>query len=193
MEMRYFLRITRFFNINDMTEPSTHFLYPSNLFASREPFVVNTILGSCVAVCLYDTVLQYGGINHYMLPLWNGQGLASPKFGNIAINKLIEKMQSLGSSQRNLVAKIFGGGNIIEASTAAFMIGDRNIAIAKDMLKDLQIQIISQSVGGNLGRKIQFYTVTGEVKQKLIEKQIPVNGNPVIVPQTTRIINPLLK
>jgi chemotaxis protein CheD len=175
-----------------MTEPSTHFLYPSTLFASREPYIVNTILGSCVSVCLYDTVLRYGGINHYMLPFWNGQGLASPKFGNIAINKLLEKMQSMGSLQKNLVTKVFGGGNIIEAGTSQFMIGDRNIAVAKDMLKDLRIQIISQSVGGTLGRKIQFNTATGEVNQKLIGKQQPINGSSVLVTQNSEIIN-LLK
>ncbi len=159
-----------------MTEPGSHFLYPSTLFASREPYIVSTILGSCVAVCIYDTVLCFGGINHYMLPFWNGQGLASPKFGNIAIHKLLEKMQSLGSQQRNMIAKVFGGGNIIEASTAQFMIGDRNISVAKETLKELQIQIISQSLGGNLGRKIQYNTATGEVKQKMIEKQQPIDG-----------------
>jgi chemotaxis protein CheD len=152
-------------------ESPTHFLYPSTLFASRDPYVVNTILGSCVAVCIYDTVWKFGGINHYMLPFWNGQGLASPKYGNIAINKLLEKMQALGSSQKNMVAKIFGGGNILEASTSQFMIGDRNIVVATDMLRELKIQIVSQSVGGTLGRKIQFNVVTGEVKQRMIEKQ----------------------
>lgn len=176
-----------------MNESSVHFLYPSTIFASREPFIVNTILGSCVAVCFYDTVLQFGGINHYMLPYWNGQGLASPKFGNIATSKLLEKMQALGSSQKNLIAKVFGGGNIIEASAAQFMIGDRNIVVAKDMLKELQIQIIASSVGGSLGRKIQFNTATGEVKQKLIEKQQPVNGSQVIITPSSRIINPLEK
>ena len=158
-----------------MNDPSIHFLYPSTLFASREPVVVNTILGSCVAVCLFDTYLQFGGINHYMLPFWNGQGLASPKFGNIAIEKLLEKMQALGSSQNNLIAKVFGGGNIIEATTAQFMIGDRNIAVAMDMLKEMRIQVVSQSVGGNLGIKIQFDTSTGEIKHKFIEKQQPIN------------------
>jgi chemotaxis protein CheD len=172
-----------------MTEPSTHFLYPSTLFASREPYIVNTILGSCVAVCLYDTVWKFGGINHYMLPFWNGQGLASPKFGNIAINKLLEKMQSMGSSQKNLVAKVFGGGNILEATTTQFMIGDRNIAVAKDMLKELKIQIISQSVGGTLGRKIQFNIETGEVKQRMIEKQQVSNVNSILVTQQTSIYN----
>jgi len=176
-----------------MTEPSTHFLYPSTLFASREPYIVNTILGSCVAVCIYDTLLGFGGINHYMLPFWNGQGLASPKFGNIAIHKLIEKMQSLGSQQRNMIAKVFGGGNIIEASTAQFMIGDRNILVAKDTLRELQIQIISQSLGGNLGRKIQFNTATGEVKQKMIEKQPPVNGKAVLENSPSCIVNPYEK
>jgi chemotaxis protein CheD len=138
---------------------------------------------------MYDTVLNYGGINHYMLPFWNGQGLASPKFGNIAITKLLEKMLSMGCSQRNLIAKIFGGGNIIETSTAQFMIGDRNIVVAKDMLKELKIQIISQSVGGNQGRKIQFNTFTGEVKQKIIEKQQTAVNVGVVVTQTFDIIN----
>jgi chemotaxis protein CheD len=172
-----------------MIEPSTHFLYPSTIYVSREPCTVNTILGSCVAVCIYDTVLKYGGINHYMLPFWNGQGLASPKFGNIAINKLLEKMQLMNSSQKNLIAKVFGGGNILEVGSAQFMIGDRNIAVAMEMLRELKIQIISQSVGGTLGRKIVFNTATGEVNQKMIEKQKQVNGNPVLNSQNAPIYN----
>lgn len=176
-----------------MMEPSNHFLYPSTLFASREPFIVNTILGSCIAVCLYDDVLKCGGINHYMLPFWNGQGLASPKFGNIAIHKLLEKMQLLGCSQKNLIAKVFGGGNIIESSSVQFMIGDRNIVVAKDMLKELNIRIVSQSVGGNLGRKIQFNTATGEVRQKIIEKQQSASGLADVVAQNSEIINPFVK
>jgi chemotaxis protein CheD len=155
----------------------THFLYPSGIYVSREPSNVITILGSCVAVCIFDKVENFGGINHYMLPLWNGQGLASPKFGNIAIHKLIEKMISLGSRKDNLVAKVFGGGNVLEYESHQFMIGERNISIAFDMLKDLNIQIVSQSVGGSLGRKIQFMTSTGEVSQMMIEKNPNLNGN----------------
>ena len=71
-------------------EINKHYLYPSALFAEKERYMVDTILGSCVAVCLFDSVKKIGGINHYMLPLWNGNGLASPKFGNIATEKLIE-------------------------------------------------------------------------------------------------------
>ena len=159
-----------------MTEPSTHFLYPSTIFASREPHIVNTILGSCVGVCFYDTFLKYGGINHYMLPFWNGQGLASPKFGNIAIHKLFEKMQSLGSSKRNLVAKLFGGGNIIEASNALFMIGDRNIMLAFQMLEEFRIPVVAKDVGGRIGRKIIMDSSTGVVLVGKGRKPAPESG-----------------
>ncbi len=145
-----------------------HFLYPSTLFASREPYIVNTILGSCVAVCFYDPITKIGGINHYMLPLWNGEGLASPKYGNIAIERLLDKMISLGSKRSNIIAKIFGGGEVIDTQISQFNIGERNINIAFQVLKDLNIQIAGNSVGGKYGRKIQFNTETGIVLQKFI-------------------------
>lgn len=149
----------------------SYFLYPSNLFLSNKPYMVNTVLGSCVAVCLYDPIKRQGGINHYMLPLWNGDGLASPKFGNIAIKRLIEAMIANGSQKISLKAKIFGGGEVIDTQVSSFKIGERNIAIAKEILEEERIPIVASSVGGKLGRKIIFNTITGEVQQKYIEKQ----------------------
>ena len=73
-------------------EVGFHFLFPSTLYVSKEPLAIQTILGSCIAVCLFDPTLKYGGMNHYMVPLWNGQGLESPRYGNIAIDMLINKM-----------------------------------------------------------------------------------------------------
>ena len=154
-------------------EENTHFLKPAAMFASRTPHLVTTILGSCVAVCLYDPHIRVGGINHYMLPLWNGQGLASPKYGNIAIEKLLDKMVSLGCSRNNLQAKIFGGGEVIETNITQFNIGARNIKLAYEALEDLRIPIIGQSVGGKLGRKILFDTESFEIKQKFIQKSNP--------------------
>lgn len=152
-------------------EPQTHFLYPAALHVSKGPCVVTTILGSCVAVCLYDPVTKIGGINHFMLPLWNGQGLASPKYGNIAIERLVEKMQSLGCNKKNLIAKVFGGGEVLESNIQQFFIGERNIKIALEMLDELNVPVMGKSVGGKLGRKILFNTETGEVRQKFIQKQ----------------------
>lgn len=150
-----------------------HFLYPAAMLVSKQPHLVNTILGSCVAVCLYDPINRFGGINHFMLPLWNGQGLASPKYGNIAIEKLVEKMVSLGSNRSHLKAKVFGGGEVIETNISNFQIGSRNISIAIELLEEYRIPIVSSSLGGKHGRKILFNTQTGEVKQKIIQKQDP--------------------
>ena len=155
-----------------MEQENTPFLYPAALFASKEPHRVSTILGSCVAVCLYDSILKVGGINHYMLPFWNGQGLASPKYGNIAIEKLVEKMLSLGSKKTNIRAKVFGGGEVIDTNISQFHIGERNIKLAMEMLEELRIPIVAKSVGGKLGRKIEYYTLTGEVKQRYIDRTI---------------------
>jgi chemotaxis protein CheD len=149
-----------------------HFLYPAELFVSKTPYQINTILGSCVAVCLFDPILNTGGMNHFMLPLWNGQGLASPKYGNIAIEKLIDKMIANGSNKNNLKAKIFGGGEVIETQIVQFHIGLRNIEIARQLLEEKKIPIISSSVGGKLGRKIEFITNTSEVRQKYVQKVI---------------------
>ncbi|PLX13326.1 MAG: chemotaxis protein CheD [Marinilabiliales bacterium] len=148
-----------------------YFLYPSALYASKEPIWITTVLGSCVAVCMWDPVLKMGGMNHYMLPYWNGNGLASPKFGNIAIDKLIKRMENLGSNRRNLIAKVFGGGEVIETTIGLFHIGDRNIKIAEELLADYRINIKGSSTGGKQGRKIYFNTYTGVVKQKFVRKQ----------------------
>lgn len=148
-----------------------HFLYPAALFASKKPYQVSTILGSCVAVCLWDPILKFGGINHYMLPLWNGQGLASPRYGNIAIEKLIDKMVAIGSTKKKLRAKVFGGAEVITTSINQFHIGERNIAIAREILENEKIPIVSSSVGGKRGRKIVYITKTGEVLQRYIGNQ----------------------
>jgi len=150
----------------------SHFLYPAALFASKEPYLINTILGSCVAVCLHDPKLKVGGMCHYMLPLWNGNGLASPKYGNIAIERLLDKLKSFGATNGSIKAKIFGGGEVIETTMPQFHIGKRNIELAREMLDDLKIPIVASSVGGKLGRKIIFNTETGEVKQRYVKKTI---------------------
>lgn len=144
-----------------------YYLFPNTIAADEQYHEIDTILGSCVAVCLYDHKLKIGGMNHYMLPLWNGDGLASPKYGNIAINKLWEKMARMGSSKQSIVAKIFGGANQIGNSTN---VGERNIQIAKEQLSAMGIKIVIENTGGSIGRKIRFNTQTGEVLMRLLNK-----------------------
>lgn len=148
-----------------------HYLYPGKIFSSKKPHVVDTILGSCVAVFLWDPVLQFGSINHYMLPLWNNEGNPSFKYGNIAIPELIARMQKMGSNKNNIKAKIFGGSGIGH-SNAVFNIGRRNIILAQEVLKNEKIPIVSFSVGGRLGRKVIFYSASGDVMISYIKRDI---------------------
>ncbi len=142
-----------------------HFLYPSSIFVTHERFEVKTILGSCIAMCIHDPVKKSGGINHFMLPLWNGEGLASPKYGNIAINLLIDKMLGMGSEKENLIVKLFGGASLHNSNIS---VGVRNIQIAKDLLAKHQLNCVAESLGGKLGRKVLFDTGTGLVRMKYI-------------------------
>jgi chemotaxis protein CheD len=140
-----------------------HFLYPSTIFASYQPTRVQTILGSCVSVCLYDCHLCIGGMNHFMLPWWNGQGMPSPKYGDVAIKRLIEKMYSLGCTNGNMVAKVFGGADQHAIGQGTYNIGARNVATAETILQQEQINVIAGSTGGTRGRKILFDTRTNKV------------------------------
>lgn len=146
------------------------YLHPSNLFVNKKPHIVSTVLGSCVSVCLWDQTVRAGGINHYMLPLWNGEGLQSPRYGNIAIAKLIEKMLSIGCKRSNLKAKVFGGASINQVADGNFLnIGERNIIIARDVLAEEGVSIVSSDVGGKYGRRLIFFTETGKVKIKIVQ------------------------
>lgn len=141
----------------------SRYLFPAEIFVSSEPIMVSTVLGSCIAVCLWDTRVAIGGMNHYLLPLWNGDGLATPKYGNIAIRQLVEKVLAQGAERKNLQAKIFGGAAMWNNSDGLFAIGLRNIELAQQQLKELQIPLVAADVGGSQSRKIFFNTGDGSV------------------------------
>lgn len=155
-----------------MSSIKQHYLIPCMLFCEKEEYAVTTVLGSCVSVCLYDRFLHLGGINHYMLPLWNGNGLETPKYGNIAISRLVEMMLEIGCEKKNLVAKIFGGARVLgsDHSPSAISIGDRNVEIAEDMLKNFKIPLVASSTGDLYGRKIMFNTKTGDILLKRVKR-----------------------
>ena len=154
------------------SDEKNHYLLPGSLFAHPEAHVITTVLGSCISVCLWDPLLRIGGINHFMLPLWNGEGLASPKYGNIAISKLIDKMLDFGCERRNLRAKMFGGSEMFKTTNALMNIGERNIVLAEDILREEKIPILVSDVGGKAGRKIIYHTETGSVLMKRLSQQV---------------------
>jgi chemotaxis protein CheD len=139
-------------------------IYSEQLHVAINQTELVTVLGSCVAVCLYDRKNKISGMNHYLLPLWNGEGLKSPKFGNISTERLIEAMEAVGADLRRVEAKIFGGAtlNISEGLS----VGPRNIQVAIDTLRAYRIPIVVQDIGGNKGRKIFFSNEDGSVYVK---------------------------
>jgi chemotaxis protein CheD len=154
--------------INDRKNP--YFLHLSSIYVSQDPRWVVTVLGSCVAVCLIDTKKNIGGINHFMMPYWNGDGLESPKYGNVSITQLFQKMLDFGAKKEDIVCKIFGGAEVLSEQLSVFNVGQRNIELAYKMVNDMGIPVVSSSTGGKQGRKIYFNTVTGEVLQKYLVK-----------------------
>jgi chemotaxis protein CheD len=165
-----------------------HFLYPCRIFVHQEAYYVHTLLGSCVSVCLCDQKRACGGMNHYMLPLWNGEGLATPKYGNIAIENLVERMLSLGCNKKDLVAKVFGGANVTWIDSGPYNVGERNIIVANERLGHHKIPIIAMETGGDRGFKVIFHTRKGLVYVKRLTRngsgQPPLpDGRPPLIPE----------
>lgn len=157
-----------------MDATNKHFLYPASFYASKTPTLVSTILGTCVAVCLYDPVAKIGGINHFMLAQWDGHGVGSAKYGDVATQHLCDKMLQLGADKRKLQARLYGG-LCRKGGGDAFNIGIKNILIARKMLSQLQIPIMSQDVGGHSPRKLIFQTNTGTVKMDLLLPELVIS------------------
>jgi chemotaxis protein CheD len=153
-----------------MNSEKKYYLYPSFIKVTRDPIQIHTILGSCVAVCLYDPSRKIGGMNHFMLPLWNGKGLASPKYGNIAMQKLLSSLLDHGALRNKIIAKVFGGANVLEFNAGGTHIGQRNIELALSTLDEMKIKVVAKSTGGELGRKIIFDVADGKVHQRMIDK-----------------------
>ncbi len=149
-----------------MIQGCSTFIHVGQIHVDITPAAISTVLGSCVAVCLYDSTLAIGGMNHYLLPFWNGNGLQSPKFGNISIPKLIDLMIANGSTAKTMEAKIFGGASMNISGSEAMMIGEKNVLVAREILKEYRIPIVAEDIGGQNGRKIQFDLERGKVLMK---------------------------
>ncbi len=141
--------------------------------SSSQGVTVRTLLGSCVAVCLYDPNVRIVGMNHFLLPADIGGGGRSPaSFGVHSMELLINGLMKLGADRRRLVAKIFGGGSVIGGLTTA--IGERNVAFALEFLRDEGIQVVAQKVGATSALSVLFDTGTGMARVKEIGAEAEV-------------------
>lgn len=149
-----------------MTSPeptNEYFLEKAHLYVDTRPTILSTVVGSGVAVCLYDRIRRMGGMNNHSHPFTDDPKKATVTYGNVAVSALIKMFLSSGSLRENLEAQIFGGAAPDETSYDVRRAGVENIRVAKTVLRRYHIPIVSEDVGGMRGRKIVFNSGTGEV------------------------------
>ena len=145
-------------------------IHIGGVFAAREPTVIKTLLGSCIAACLRDRVTGIGGMNHFMLPTTpNGAADGDlARFGVHAMELLIGQIQKLGGERARLQAKIFGGGHVLEIAESHDGVPQQNIRFIRDFLCTEGIPLLAHDLGGRVARYVLFDTATGKVKVKRI-------------------------
>jgi len=137
-----------------------HFLYPGQVFVTRDPITISTILGSCAAICLWDRHKKAGGMNHYLLPEGLSEGPNRLRYGNVANPELLKQVLALGCETRYLQAKIFGGSCAF-GNDPLRSLGSRNIQLAETFLRSAGIPVIEKEVSGKHGRRLVFQISDG--------------------------------
>lgn len=138
------------------------YLHAGQLVATSEPTTITTVLGSCVSVCLFDPRTRTGGANHYLLAYPVADAISSPRFGSVAVLRLIEAMLAHGSRMEDLRAKVFGGASLLGSLRGVGGdLGARNVKLAQAMLQAAGIPILAEETGGERGRRLLFQTDDG--------------------------------
>ena len=135
-------------------------IFAGDVRTSVDPAEIDTLLGSCVAVCLYDPELRAGGMNHIMLP-GDARDTKSTRFGIQAMELLINELMKQGGDRRRFIAKAFGGANVVPGLKAS-PIGDDNAKFVRMFLERERIPLVAQRLGGCQAVHVYFRTDTGK-------------------------------
>lgn len=159
-------------------ENRTHIMQGSFAVSGDPVTMLTTVLGSCVAVCLRDPIAKVGGMNHFLLPeADNSSGMSgSAVYGIHLMEVLVNGLLNLGADKTRLEAKVFGGANMVKGLGN---IGSRNVEFAINFLEGEGIKYMSGDHGGDSGRRIQYWPVSGRARQRLMlaveEQQVEQN------------------
>ena len=163
---------------------------PGEFFVSHDSLAIMTVLGSCIAACLWDSRMRVGGMNHFMLPEGDSAD-ASGRYGSYAMELLINEMMKLGARRETLQAKIFGGAQVMHNFTT-LNVGERNTRFVQDYLATERIPVVSEDVLDIYPRKVVFFPATGKVMVKRLAHAHPetleqevVRGNAATVARAT--------
>lgn len=154
---------------------------PGEFYVSRRREIISTLLGSCVAACLYDPVKGVIGMNHFLLAYrhhaYNTPVLESDegRYGVYAMELLINEMMKQGANRKNLQAKCFGGGNVLnlrEDKDNRQTVGEVNVQFIREFLKNENIPVFGSCLGGKHGRTVHFLGSDYSVYVRRIDKKL---------------------
>jgi chemotaxis protein CheD len=142
---------------------------PGEYYVTDRDIIIMTVLGSCIAACLWDGEQRIGGMNHFMLP--DGGEESSGRYGAYAMELLINEMIKRGARRTTLQAKVFGGGQVMRSFTT-MNVGERNTRFVLDYLHTERIPVVSKDVLDVYPRKVCYFPATGKAMvRRLVHAQ----------------------
>ena len=165
-------------------------LLPGEFHVTDSGEMLVTTLGSCVSACIRDSRTGVGGMNHFMLPSsrcgeWAGQA-ASTRYGNFAMEHMVNEILKKGGRREFLEATILGGG-VMFGDGSTLRVGENNATFAREYLTTEKIRLIGEDIGGSFSRKVYFYPQSGQV----VVKKLKVLKNDTIAKREEALENTL--
>lgn len=164
---------------------------PGDYYVTDEEIGIVTVLGSCVAACIWDERPGLGGMNHFMLPdggEGDQSGGAPARYGLYAMEVLINDLLKSGAKRSNMKAKVFGGGRVIRGMST-INVGDRNADFVLEFLRTEKIPVVGQDLREPFARKVAFMPKSG----RAMVKRIDPNADDSIVEQERKYVSTLAK
>ncbi|VAW17803.1 Chemotaxis protein CheD, partial [hydrothermal vent metagenome] len=172
------------------------FLLPAEYHITKKPKLLATLLGSCVAICVYNKISKIAAMNHFVHAESNGEKTNIGRFGDLSCRHIIDSLLSVDGQRSNYEAKIFGGGAVVGHLGLGVGIGEKNIASGRQVLEEYGIPIIESDVGGSRGRKIYFDCNTQKVEVRMIgeeKKDFTKQDIKVLVVDDSSVVRNVLK
>ena len=148
-------------------------ILPGEYYVTTNKEAIVTVLGSCVSACIRDKVFGIGGMNHFMLPLNKGSEVSAMsnagRYGNFAMEKMINDILKHGGVRENLEVKIFGGGRVLK-NMQTLDIGNGNINFVREYIETEHLKLVGEDVGDVFPRKVIYFPLTGKVRVKKLRQ-----------------------
>ena len=143
------------------------FLTPGEFYITNKPMILETLVGSCVSVCLYNSKNGSAAMNHFLHTQPTGADAVDiGKFGSTSTKHIISRMMAVDGVPGHYRAMVFGGAAVVKVTGMHSDIGRKNVDVALKALAEAGIRVVKKEVSGSRGRRIKFNTETGTVEYR---------------------------